>query len=171
MTIDLRQGTVPVEVFRKKVAKKEKLLADLRVFTDERGLIVGWEAPSFKVGYTFPVGVSLTDEEEARLWLADRVADGSFDWLLMDDRKHAASRDMGKKPSRKRRLVNPAKYRTDRDIERAIDAKKTEIADLEERRARALEAGEPDKLAGVITKAKTYLEELQILRSGVRGKF
>lgn len=171
MPIDLRQGTVPVEVYRKSVAKKEKLLADLRVFKDERGTIVGWEAPAFKAGYTFPAGVVLKDQEEARAWFEARVADGSFDWLLADDRRQAATRDAAKKPVRKRRLVNAAKYRTDRDIERAIEAKRAEIAELEARRAEALESGGPDKLAGVITKAKAYLEELQVLRSGVRGKF
>lgn len=171
MTIDLRQGTVPVEVYRKKVAKKEKLLADLRVFKDERGVIVGWEAPTFKVGFTFPAGIVLNDEHDARAWFEARVADGSFDWLLTPGKKHAASRDKVKSAPRKRRLVNPAKYRTDRDIERAIESKRAEIADLEARRARALEAGAPDKLAGVITKSKAYLEELQILRTGIRGKF
>lgn len=171
MTIDLRQGTVPVEVYRKKVAKKEKLLADLRVFKDERGAIVGWEAPAFKAGFTFPAGVVLSDEEEARRWFDARVSDGSFDWLLASDKKSGSGRESSKKTGSKRRLVNPAKYRTDRDIERAIEAKRTEIAELETRRRLALEGGEPDKLAGVITKAHAYLEELQILRTGVRGKF
>ncbi len=171
MSIDLRQGTVPVEVYRKKVAKKEKLLADLRVFKDERGVIVGWEAPAFKAGYTFPVGISIKDEQDAREWFEARVTDGSFDWLLTPGKKVPASREKSKASSRKRRLVNPAKFRTDRDIERAIEAKRIEISDLEARRAMALEAGEPDKLSGVITKSKAYLEELQVLRTGIRGKF
>lgn len=171
MSIDLRQGTVPVEVYRKKVAKKEKLLADLRVFKDERGVIVGWEAPAFKAGFTFPAGVVLNDEHDARMWFEARVSDGSFDWLISPGKKKAASRETSKSSARKRRLVNPAKYRTDRDIERAIEAKRAEIAELEARRAQALEAGGPDKLAGVITKSKAYLEELQVLRTGIRGKF
>lgn len=171
MSFDLRQGTVPVEEYKKKIAKKEKLLADLRVFKDERGAIVGWEAPSFKVGYTFPAGVVLNDEAEARSWFEARVADGSFDWLLLGGKNEAATREKKAGTGRKRRLVNPAKYRTDKDIERAIEAKRAEIDALEAKRAWALEAGEPDKLAGVITKSKAYLEELQILRTGIRGKF
>lgn len=171
MSIDLRQGTVPVEVFRKTAARKEKLLADLRVFKDERGVIAGWEAPAFKAGYTFPVGVVVKDELDARAWFEARLADGSFDWLLVPTEKNAGAKDKSKTSSRKRRLVNAAKYRTDRDIERAIESKRAEITEMEERRAKALEQGEPDKLAGVITKSKAYLEELQVLRTGVRGKF
>lgn len=169
MTFDLRQDTVPVEVFRKQLAKKEKLIADLRPFKNEQGAIVGWEAPAFKAGYTFPAGIAFHDEAEAKTWLVARVADGSFDWLLAGETKRPAG--AAKRPPRRRRLVNPAKYRTDRDLERAIEEKKHEIIELEAKRQQQIAQGGPDKLSGVIAKSRAYLEELQVLRSGLRGKF
>ena len=168
--MDLLSNTLPVDAFKRRVARKEKLLADLQVFKDERGRIAGWEAPAFGCGYTLPDGVALGDEDDARAWFLERVEDGSFDFLLDDPDAPATPKP--RKPTQKRRLVDSSKYRDERDLERAIQAKKEEIAELTTRQADALARGGPDQLAGVIGKARAYLDELQVLRAAThRGKF
>ncbi len=168
MVMDIRQDATPIEEFRKKKQKKDKLLNDLRVFTEDDGSILGWEAPTFKVGYTFPRGVTIANEDEARQWFRERIADGSFDWLLEPERSTRGEGLPGSRTIKKRRLVNPVKFKTDRSIEVAIQEKLKDIEELEKRREEAIAAGKPDKFSGVIKRAQLYLSELQQIRDKLK---